>query len=247
MMGTLQTTIVIALEETKDDFWNSLVDALKIIFACLSPQFGVTYWGVKFARKAVDNYNINAMGNIKTHSMCMTDNPNPCCFGDTEACAAEKSYWGDSNIQLICTLTGMIFYLMLNIWYNNYTIKLKLHKLYKLYSQLFSRNENNNTLQLEEVVKKPMENNGLCIHKLTKYYGKKTPAVNIENLNLTKGECVGILGMNGAGKSTTFRILTKQEVCDEASIEIRKNIENEQENGIIKINDDQVYSTIIYN
>lgn len=41
---------------------------------------------------------------------------------------------------------------------------------------------------------------------LTKYYGKIL-ALNDLNLKIETGHCVGFLGLNGAGKSTTIKIM----------------------------------------
>ena len=46
----------------------------------------------------------------------------------------------------------------------------------------------------------------LEINKLKKIYGDKT-VVNIENLQIQQGETVGLVGNNGAGKTTFFRML----------------------------------------
>ncbi|MFH1382761.1 MAG: ATP-binding cassette domain-containing protein [Chloroflexota bacterium] len=45
------------------------------------------------------------------------------------------------------------------------------------------------------------------VEKLTKYYGKRLAVDNI-SFNVEKGEIVGFLGPNAAGKTTTMRILT---------------------------------------
>jgi len=46
----------------------------------------------------------------------------------------------------------------------------------------------------------------ISIHALTKRYGKLT-AVSELHLEVNQGENLGFLGLNGAGKSTTIRIL----------------------------------------
>jgi ABC-2 type transport system ATP-binding protein len=45
------------------------------------------------------------------------------------------------------------------------------------------------------------------VENLTKYYGKRLAVDNI-SFNVAKGEIVGLLGPNAAGKTTTMRILT---------------------------------------
>ena len=44
------------------------------------------------------------------------------------------------------------------------------------------------------------------VEHVTKYYGA-TPAVRDLHFTIEEGECVGFLGLNGAGKSTTLRLL----------------------------------------
>ncbi|KAL4712277.1 hypothetical protein ACJJTC_004039 [Scirpophaga incertulas] len=52
-----------------------------------------------------------------------------------------------------------------------------------------------------------MTQNSLVCRDLTKYY-KKFLAVNRLTFAVRKGECFGLLGVNGAGKTSTFRMLT---------------------------------------
>ncbi|XP_069469529.1 ATP-binding cassette sub-family A member 13 [Ambystoma mexicanum] len=54
-------------------------------------------------------------------------------------------------------------------------------------------------------------NDILTLYNLRKCYqrfNKKTVAVNDISLGIPRGECFGLLGVNGAGKSTTFKMLT---------------------------------------
>ncbi|XP_048796564.1 ATP-binding cassette sub-family A member 13 [Lagopus muta] len=54
-------------------------------------------------------------------------------------------------------------------------------------------------------------NDVLLLYNLRKCYGgfnKKNTAVENISLGITKGECFGLLGTNGAGKSTMFKMLT---------------------------------------
>ncbi|KAJ1521781.1 hypothetical protein ONE63_003416 [Megalurothrips usitatus] len=49
----------------------------------------------------------------------------------------------------------------------------------------------------------------LVLRRLTKRYNKlAAPAVNAVSLGVERGECFGLLGLNGAGKTTIFKMLT---------------------------------------
>ncbi|XP_025716884.1 phospholipid-transporting ATPase ABCA7 isoform X1 [Callorhinus ursinus] len=61
----------------------------------------------------------------------------------------------------------------------------------------------------ERVVQGATQGDLLVLRDLTKvYYGQKTPAVDRLCLGIPPGECFGLLGVNGAGKTSTFRMLT---------------------------------------
>jgi len=58
------------------------------------------------------------------------------------------------------------------------------------------------------------ENKSLfLVHELSKCYGKLI-AVKEINFRVKPRECFGLLGVNGAGKSTTFRMLTGEELSN---------------------------------
>jgi ABC-2 type transport system ATP-binding protein len=56
-------------------------------------------------------------------------------------------------------------------------------------------------------------------HRLTKYYGGRK-VVDTLNLNIPKGAVYGLLGRNGAGKSTTLKMLTGMVRPDAGRIEL---------------------------
>ena len=49
------------------------------------------------------------------------------------------------------------------------------------------------------------------LHRITKYYENKIPAINDFNLNISKGEFVFITGPSGAGKSTLIKLIFSSE------------------------------------
>ncbi|KAM9103951.1 LOW QUALITY PROTEIN: phospholipid-transporting ATPase ABCA7 [Megaptera novaeangliae] len=59
------------------------------------------------------------------------------------------------------------------------------------------------------VVQGATQGDVLVLRDLTKVYpGQRTPAVNRLCLGIPPGECFGLLGMNGAGKTSTFHVVT---------------------------------------
>lgn len=49
------------------------------------------------------------------------------------------------------------------------------------------------------------------MYELRKLYGSFAAVQDI-NFGVCKGECFGLLGVNGAGKSTTFKMITGDEI-----------------------------------
>ncbi|XP_059744071.1 phospholipid-transporting ATPase ABCA7 isoform X3 [Bos taurus] len=61
----------------------------------------------------------------------------------------------------------------------------------------------------ERVVQGATQGDVLVLRDLTKVYpGQRTPAVDRLCLGIPPGECFGLLGVNGAGKTSTFRMVT---------------------------------------
>ncbi|XP_058393801.1 phospholipid-transporting ATPase ABCA7 isoform X3 [Diceros bicornis minor] len=61
----------------------------------------------------------------------------------------------------------------------------------------------------ERVVRGATQGDVLVLWNLTKVYqGQRTPAVDRLCLGIPPGECFGLLGVNGAGKTSTFRMVT---------------------------------------
>ncbi|CAN5253936.1 nodulation factor ABC transporter ATP-binding protein NodI [soil metagenome] len=60
---------------------------------------------------------------------------------------------------------------------------------------------------------------GLSLRGVVKTFGTLR-AVDGLDLDVRSGTCLGLLGANGAGKSTTMRLLTAQAIADEGEIEV---------------------------
>ena len=59
------------------------------------------------------------------------------------------------------------------------------------------------------------------LNNIKKNYGLKN-ILDGFNLEVKTGERVALIGQNGSGKSTIFKIISKQETIDEGTISIRK-------------------------
>ena len=60
----------------------------------------------------------------------------------------------------------------------------------------------------------------ITVQNVNKYYGSLWAAKNL-NFSIQEGECVGFLGLNGAGKSTTLRMLSCLTLPTSGRIQIR--------------------------
>jgi ABC-type multidrug transport system ATPase subunit len=63
----------------------------------------------------------------------------------------------------------------------------------------------------------------LKIHKLYKWYTPGEPAVKNVSFGLEQGECFALLGVTGAGKTSTIKCLTGEEILDGGSLAIGGN------------------------
>jgi ABC-type uncharacterized transport system ATPase subunit len=59
----------------------------------------------------------------------------------------------------------------------------------------------------------------------TKSFGRKQTVKNLK-FHLENNKCFGLLGVNGAGKSTTFRMLTKHLFFDKGQIAISEGLKS---------------------
>ena len=63
----------------------------------------------------------------------------------------------------------------------------------------------------------------LNAEKITKSYTEK-PLLKDINISIHENEKVGLIGVNGTGKSTLLKILAGEEDADEGSITLARNI-----------------------
>ncbi|XP_024416312.2 phospholipid-transporting ATPase ABCA3-like [Desmodus rotundus] len=128
-----------------------------------------------------------------------------------------------STIGLICLL--LVFLWETTLW----KLRTFLHQyiyfgIYKTYKKEKVSKELSGECEDEDVgnerkriLGQPQEllNSTVLIKELTKIYFKYPVILAVKNISVTiqKGECFGLLGFNGAGKTTVFQILTGEETA----------------------------------
>ncbi|KAL1501621.1 hypothetical protein ABEB36_006918 [Hypothenemus hampei] len=226
--GNIITILVLALEESQNTIYIDIGLIFKWIFRCLCPHFQFTYSGVIFARKAVSIYNFDHYDKLKVLSICSSQEPNVCCNRQSTECSLYRiSYLPTCLSDLFLALLFAVTYLLMN-WIWSIKIWNTMAHIIQIIKQIFSKKKSdlkNNQAELSI----------LKIDDLQKKYNKDFE-VEINDFQLKQDECVGFLGVNGAGKSTMFRILTKEEVRNKGDIKI---------NGI-NIDDDKYLSHLGY-
>uniref|UniRef100_A0A1B0GH75 Putative lipid exporter abca1 n=1 Tax=Lutzomyia longipalpis TaxID=7200 RepID=A0A1B0GH75_LUTLO len=74
--------------------------------------------------------------------------------------------------------------------------------------------------RIREMTLADIENHNLILKDMTKYYGKFL-AVNQLCVGVDAGSCFGLLGVNGAGKTSTFKMLTGDEMISRGEAWVR--------------------------
>ena len=74
----------------------------------------------------------------------------------------------------------------------------------------------------------------LLVHQLVKQYGRKMLAVKKVSFRVGRGECFGLLGVNGAGKTSTFKILTAEEAPSSGDAKLNHYLLSRQRSQVNK-------------
>lgn len=72
----------------------------------------------------------------------------------------------------------------------------------------------------------------VCVSELGKKYNSKSTAVKSVSFKVSRGECFGLLGVNGAGKSTTFKMLTGMEIPTRGDAAVAQHSLLEDKDGV---------------
>jgi hypothetical protein len=232
-IGLTPTIIVNLMEFSNDDYYMKLANFLKHCLLPIFPQFGLSYICVKFSRKYVENFNWEYMDPNKRKHICETD-PNPCCGGPSAQCENYKDYFSNEKLGigkdlLEMTISSFALYFILLLFFNSKLYQKMLHYLKYSIETVRScccRTSNaENSMSSTENDKQSPRSKTLHVQNLTKSFGRKQIVKNLK-FHLENNKCFGLLGVNGAGKSTTFRMLTKHLFFDKGQIAISEGLKS---------------------
>lgn len=223
--GLILPSFIFYLDESSS--WNPHIQVLmkklayifKKMLLMLLPQFGLVYNGMIYCEKTVKASNWMVLyKNEKKHQCLRTSYKlmNPCCdYPGSKECQQFQTP-DEITEDMLLMYVSFFVYFALNLFFDYYLPKIK-----RLFSKL-------------NIIFWKIKSHGLkpfCIHtegklfnvrKLRKYYGANE-IVNI-SFDAKEGECLGVLGVNGAGKTTMFKSLAQENLAEFGHIDYDKNI-----------------------
>ncbi|XP_072932013.1 phospholipid-transporting ATPase ABCA3-like [Epargyreus clarus] len=204
-------TEVLRLPEVGSPYFAHLFDWIfsPLPIYCLSRSFrdmSVSSFAIMACNGLCDQF-VN-IENCTRQTLCHKLNISVCCIHDNPYID-----WSEPGI-------GRYLFMMMLVGTLGFTVLLL--KEYKVLNKVFylgsrhrppaSLEEEDNDVAAERRYVEAMPKHELIQHSLvcknlTKYYGNLL-AVNRLSFAVREGECFGLLGINGAGKTSTFRMLT---------------------------------------
>jgi ABC-type glutathione transport system ATPase component len=95
--------------------------------------------------------------------------------------------------------------------------------------------KDSDVIEEENRISNTIKNNNctefFAVDKLVKYYSNSFVAVKGISFGINSSECFGLLGVNGAGKTSTFKMITGDEYITEGDVYLNNsNIKNDLKN-----------------
>ncbi|KAI4468947.1 atp-binding cassette transporter subfamily a abca [Holotrichia oblita] len=227
--------LVLEIAETS----SGLITVIKSMILTFEPHVSLCVYLGRMSIKIISNHNWDIMAEEKKRFLCSENLKNhPCCGmyfeknivlancgtlcildADSQECVDHRAYI--DNYFYIYAAIALLFYMMVLLigdpvsqyfarsWYRfcgwKYDKNCPLDKQgettkEKTKNEKTTDVDNNFILKVKEVSKAYFSMNSFSF----------TSAVKRLTFNLAKGKCLGLLGVNGAGKSTSFRLLTEE-------------------------------------
>nr|XP_021189995.2 phospholipid-transporting ATPase ABCA1 [Helicoverpa armigera]WRX06182.1 ABCA1 [Helicoverpa armigera] len=202
-------TELLRLPEVGSPFYAHLFDWIfsPLPIYCISRSFrdmSVSSFSMLACDGLCDQLNID---NCTRHTICRQLNLSVCCIDDNPYMQWDEP--GIGRYLFMMSMVGIISFTLLLI------------KEYELLNKVFYSSSNQPTPPIleedsdvstersavQEMTRAQISQQSLVCRDLTKFY-KQFLAVNRLTFAVHKGECFGLLGINGAGKTSTFRMLT---------------------------------------
>ncbi|GJQ88274.1 hypothetical protein Trydic_g20136, partial [Trypoxylus dichotomus] len=203
---------LLAMEEAETSSYG--IKVLKNIWFVGDPHVFLCFYLAKFSIKMILNHNWEIMPADKKNFLCSDNVLNdPCCRPDSLECSERRTYFEND---FLCYAIGSFMLYMFVLWMRDILSACIVNWFFKIRDLVTCKStrgasiENSQTNEDTNIILKAKE-----ISK--RYFTPKwfrlqffSQAVKNLSFELRKGTCLGLLGVNGAGKSTSFRILTKE-------------------------------------
>nr|XP_022910166.1 ATP-binding cassette sub-family A member 3-like [Onthophagus taurus] len=172
------------------------------IFSIIDPHVVFTYTLSVFCQKMINNHNWDVKTPEQKEIICY-DTPLPCCDPESVKCTEERAYIPYPLYLYISTVSAVIILFTIIIMDSGNTY----------WKNIFRKPEENVTFGAKGVQKSYKSGILGSIFK-----SAPIKVVKDQSFEVSKGECCGFIGVNGSGKTTSFKILTNQEQPDEGVI-----------------------------
>uniref|UniRef100_A0A1Y1MN73 ABC transporter domain-containing protein n=2 Tax=Photinus pyralis TaxID=7054 RepID=A0A1Y1MN73_PHOPY len=219
----ISNTIVIGvfyMEFSEDEDLKTIANGINYFFV-LFPTFGLKYTMMKLIKQSVWNYNWRVRSPEHKQAICAT-NYNSCCYGDdSQGCIRYQSYLLGENA-VATTLYEMLassalYFSLLYLFHSN-----SFSKGYSKVKKILKRNEKKDKAEESENQVFNPSDGSLNADIKSKKIGSQV-VLNDINFKIQPKQCVGLLGVNGAGKSTTFRLLAGEDRLENGEIILHAN------------------------
>ncbi|KAF7992262.1 hypothetical protein HCN44_001587 [Aphidius gifuensis] len=237
VLGFIDTILAVLSFTLNSKYYDHVRDIQKHIFL-LIPDLSFLYGHYSFFQIVVTNARCRRMTDNIIHALCSGPIAiDECCSMECSGgvCKKPKSYFesnflgpslGDSMFYMV--VSSVIFFALIFIFeqqiIDKILIKIRRQNLQTSTIGMDELVQNEKEIVGQEVQKRvdnTVENDNVFLaHELKKNYGKLQVVKGI-SFRVKEGECFGLLGVNGAGKSTTFKMLTGIELPHDGTMYLK--------------------------
>ncbi|XP_011306970.1 retinal-specific ATP-binding cassette transporter, partial [Fopius arisanus] len=245
VLGLLQVILTLtsmALRNHSMEIFKDFVASIVQMYPLLSFMYAHS----TFFTVVSKNARCRRMTSEFTNVLCVLHDPcceAQCTNGD---CKNPFPYFGENDLKFLPNLATSMMYMAGSFLFFSAIIFIIEQRFFQRIIMRIIRNKSKtfNTTEMDELVMKEkrvvadaVENrrngifsnvneNLMLVNNLHKRY-RSLEVVKGISFRVKEGECFGLLGVNGAGKSTTFRMLTGEEIPNDGQMWLRNfNIES---------------------